>query len=691
MRVTRDANLCWMLGVRRWIARGLDALAVLVLLFALFAIFVAPRLRESAVVPAPPVAIAGLNGATRPLAAYRGRLVYLDFWASWCAPCKDSIPLIQRFARLHPEVTVLSVDVGEPSSLVKSFVRSHPMQSVALDPDMTVANAFGVANFPTMVVIDPTGMQRAKWVGFSPTIESQMAEAERRYRNPPKTAAFVAPAAAAEHRPLTLTSEDEPNSLNTIRNTPFGWQLGPLTQGYLFLVDDRGQLVPDRALALPTRANGGISPDGRTITYRIRTGRWSDGAPFDAHDVAFTIEALRNPHTSVPDTSAVAPIESYRVPAPDRIVIRLKRPSAPFVSSFLTLGANDPFAILPRHIAAKYASLDRSSLDTDPVGLGPFKLLRWVRGERLEFVRNPFYWRGPAASDRIDVAIVPNAQTRLVLLRSGAVDLIEVTGVGLDVARTIPGVQVVSRTTNVVDYLQFNLHVAPLNDVRVRRAIAQAINRQKLATAVYHGTLEVSDSVQFEQRYRTNARLPRADARSARKVLARVNVPLDLAIAGDWRNSANAAVHIAADLAFAGIQVRIRSYSEGQFWGSLNSGGILESARYDIALTSWSPALDPDLAYLFGCNASPPGGGNSMHYCNHSFDHDEDLGASYYDAMQRAPFYRRATALLLADLPVIVLGFERRTYGLSARVSLFRPNLLGRDLWNAWQIASIGP
>jgi hypothetical protein len=46
---------------------------------------------------------------------------------------------------------------------------------------------------------------------------------------------------------------------------------------------------------------------------------------------------------------------------------------------------------------------------------------------------------------------------------------------------------------------------------------------------------------------------------------------------------------------------------------------------------------------------------------------------------------------LLADLPVIVLGFERRTYGLSARVSLFRPNLLGRDLWNAWQIASIGP
>src|SRR6202035_3099295 len=101
---------------------------------------------------------------------------------------------------------------------------------------------------------------------------------------------WIAPAAAAEAaRPPTLVLEDEPNSLNTIRNTPFGWLLGPLTQGYLFLVDDRGRLVPDRALRVPTRENGLISADGRTVTYEIRTGRWSDGAPFDAHDVAFTV------------------------------------------------------------------------------------------------------------------------------------------------------------------------------------------------------------------------------------------------------------------------------------------------------------------------------------------------------------------------------------------------------------------
>jgi hypothetical protein len=85
--------------------------------------------------------------------------------------------------------------------------------------------------------------------------------------------------ARAAAAPLTLSLEEDPSSLDTILNTGYGWLLGPLSQGYLFLVDDRGRLVPDRALSVPTRAGGGISADGRTIRYRIRTGRWSDGAP----------------------------------------------------------------------------------------------------------------------------------------------------------------------------------------------------------------------------------------------------------------------------------------------------------------------------------------------------------------------------------------------------------------------------
>ena len=484
-------------------------------------------------------------------------------------------------------------------------------------------------------------------------------------------------------RPPTFVIDGDPNSLDTIRNTPFGWLLGPLTQGYLFLVDDRGRLVPDRALRVPTQANGLISRDGRTITYEIRTGRWSDGAPFDAHDVAFTVAALRNPRTSVPDTSAVAPIAAVFVPRPDRLVVRLRRRWAPFVASFLTLGADDPFAILPRHIAARLASLDRSSLDVDPVGLGPFRLARWERGQRLEFERNPYAWRR-AASSRVVVQIVPAASTRLVELLAGELDAAVLTGPQIDVARS-RALRLVATTTNVVDYLQCNVRRAALRDARVRRALAQAINRARLARTIYRDALVPTDGVGLEPAFAARRRLPAYDPAAAARVLAPLRLQLDFAIAGDWRRSADAAVEIADELRRVGVTATIRSYAEDTFWGARESGGILEGGRYDLALTSWSPTLDPDRSYLFGCTATPPGGGNSMGWCDPAFDRDEAAGAAAYEPVARARAYRAAGDILAEQLPVIPLGLERSVYAVAPRLRGFRPNPLARDFWNAWE------
>jgi peptide/nickel transport system substrate-binding protein len=484
--------------------------------------------------------------------------------------------------------------------------------------------------------------------------------------------ALVAP--AAEPFPLTLSLEEDPSSLDTILNTGYGWLLGPLTQGYLFLVDAQGGLVPDRALALPTRANGGISADGRTIRYHIRTGRWSDGAPFDARDVAFTVSALRNPRTNVPDRSTVEQIQTVEAPRPDTLVVRLKAPSAPFVSSFLTLGANDPFSILPRHVAAAYSDLNRSSLDAQPVGLGPFRLSRWIRGERLEFERNPYYWRGPARAPRIDVSIVPSPITRVLLVQTGRLDETYVSGLELARAR-LAGLPIAGAVTNIVDYLQFNLRRPALRDRAVRVALAQALDRTRLARDVYRG-LEVPTP--------SEAYAPAV----ARATLAPRSLALDLAIAGTWRSSASAAVQIQAQLARAGVTVTIHSYTPGTFWGPKSDGGILESGRFDMALTSWSPALDPDRSYLFGCAALPPAGGNAGAYCDPAFDAAETAGALTYDESLRRADYRRAQAILEHDLPIVPIGFERSAYALSPRFRGFAPNPMGRDFWNAWELSA---
>jgi peptide/nickel transport system substrate-binding protein len=272
--------------------------------------------------------------------------------------------------------------------------------------------------------------------------------------------------------------------------------------------------------------------------------------------------------------------------------------------------------------------------------------------------------------------------------RAGDLDAIEVTGLDVDAARREPNLRLIATTTNIVDYLQFNLHDPVLRDVRVRRAIVQAIDRARLAQTVYRGTLIPTDAVQLDPRYRATRRLPGYDPAAARTALTGRHLTLDFAIASHWRNSSNAAVQIASDVAAAGVTASIHGYTEATFWGAKESGGILEGARYDLALTSWSPALDPDRSYLFGCAAIPPGGGNSMFYCNRAYDADEARGAAQYEPAQRAPFYRAAGNLLIEDLPVVPLGFERRTYAVSARLRGFRPNVLGRDFWNAWEFSA---
>ena len=163
-------------SLRSWAARAaraLDVLAVVVVLVAVARFVVLPRLHRD-IVQAPPVSVATLAGGRYDLAHSHGRVVFLDFWATWCDPCRASIPLVQHFARTHPGVDVVSIDVGEIPATVRPFAEHFKMNDVALDPDMTVSHAFGITGFPTLFAIDGTGRVVGRWIGFDPDIEREM-------------------------------------------------------------------------------------------------------------------------------------------------------------------------------------------------------------------------------------------------------------------------------------------------------------------------------------------------------------------------------------------------------------------------------------------------------------------------------------------------------------------------------------
>ncbi len=166
----------------RWLttARLLDIAAVAVIAFAVWKIFLAPRaFLPAGAQPAPHATYQLLDGGSLRTADLRGHLLFLDFYASWCVPCRAELPLVEAWSKRHPDAVVVPVDVGESHSVAAGFARKYALEHVALDPTACARALFGLQGFPTIVVIDPAGDVRAKWEGLNPAIEIAMSNAQK--------------------------------------------------------------------------------------------------------------------------------------------------------------------------------------------------------------------------------------------------------------------------------------------------------------------------------------------------------------------------------------------------------------------------------------------------------------------------------------------------------------------------------
>lgn len=154
---------------------------MLVLGFAIWKMFVAPRSfgAASAAPTAPHAVFPRLDGGQFRITDARGRLLFLDFYATWCTPCKIEMPLVRAWAKAHPGALVVPVDVAEPRAAVAAFAGTHDLGDVAMDPFGDAQGIFGIDGFPTIVVVDPQGRIRAKWQGLNPAISLAMSNAQK--------------------------------------------------------------------------------------------------------------------------------------------------------------------------------------------------------------------------------------------------------------------------------------------------------------------------------------------------------------------------------------------------------------------------------------------------------------------------------------------------------------------------------
>ncbi|MBV8169059.1 MAG: ABC transporter substrate-binding protein [Alphaproteobacteria bacterium] len=222
-----------------------------------------------------------------------------------------------------------------------------------------------------------------------------------------------------------------------------------------------------------------MSGDGLTVTFKLRAGvAFHDGTPFDSSIVKFTLERALAPDSTNAQKQLFAPIASIAAPDPLTAVVTLKQPTANFVYN---MGWGDAVMLAPASVADN---------KTKPIGTGPFKFERWARGDRIELVKNAAYRDAASIKlSKVTFRFIADPQAGIAALKAGDVDAFaNVAAVeALDELQRDAKFKVVVGNTEGETIVAINNAKPALSDLRVRRALAHAIDRKAVIEGAMSG------------------------------------------------------------------------------------------------------------------------------------------------------------------------------------------------------------
>jgi peptide/nickel transport system substrate-binding protein len=468
--------------------------------------------------------------------------------------------------------------------------------------------------------------------------------------------------------------------------------LAHMTMAYLVRYDARNRPIPELAATIPTQANGGISRDGKTITYRLRhDAKWSDGAAFTSADVAFSIAVVQNPKNDEAGGDDFHRI--VRVDTPDRytVVLHLKAPYSDFLATYFGTGGANP-CVLPKHLLGDLPELNDAPYNSLPVGIGPFKYASWKRGESVELVPDPLYFRGRPKLERVIFKIIPDRNTMLTQLTTHEIDLwIPAAASYVPRLRSIPGITVGILPSYFYNHVDFNTARGALRDPIVRRALRMATDRATILAKINHGIGSLQEGLLAPAHpyYDPHIALVPYD-------LARANGLLDHAgyvrgpdgirakhgqrLAFNYGTSlgspdTDAMIElIRASWKQLGVDLTVRRYLSATFFGPYSAGGILYAGKFDVVNFAWGVGPLGDQQNIFSCRRIPPNGQNVTRYCNAEVDRAMvDFNATYDEARQRRDAWL-IQERIVRDAPTIVMSARADVIAYNSDLRNFHPN-----------------
>ena len=456
--------------------------------------------------------------------------------------------------------------------------------------------------------------------------------------------------------------------------------------------DDKNDPQPVLVTEIPSAENGGISTDGKVITLHLRNDIvWSDGQPITADDFIFTYQMYIDPNNAVATAYPYNLMDSVTAPDSKTVVVTFKDPFAPWLGSLWK-------GLLPKHIVqpeyTKDGSLNSVDYNRNPtVGCGPYVFSKWVSGSYAQFVTNPKYWGAKPKIDQITIQFVPDDAAQVAALEAGNGDLGTFFAYSDIPALQKAGIQVLQVNSGYDEGIYFYLdpqkgHPA-LQDVRVRQAIAMAIDRNSITQNLLLGMTKPAATDWDNTPYVDPSIQPYPfDVNQAKKLLDEAGwtvgsdgirekngVKLELkygTVTREVRQDTQAVVQ--QDLLAVGIKVDLYNYDSDTFFNSYDKGGPAATGQLDMFEFSQVSAAfpDPDNPEWL-CSEIPsdsyPAGTNWTGLCDKTLDQLFQLEVTQTDFATRQQTFYQITKYIFDQAYWIGLWQDPDQWGISSHLT----------------------
>ncbi|MGX9792334.1 ABC transporter substrate-binding protein [Mycobacterium sp. MMS18-G62] len=400
-----------------------------------------------------------------------------------------------------------------------------------------------------------------------------------------------------------------------------------------------------------------VSPDQLTWTFHVRKGvTFHDGSPFTADDVVYSYRRIID--DKLANSDKFSAVSDVTAPDPSTVVIRVKQPTPNLLTN---LGGFKGVAIVQRR------NVESGQIATHPIGTGPFAFAGQKSGDSITLRANAGYWGGQPKVAGVTFRFISEPSTALSALQAGEIDWTDsVPPQRVSQLTGDDSIRLAVTPSNDYWYLALNEARKPWNDVRVRQAIAYAIDRTAIVQATSYGTaaanqLAIPKGNPWYAPYDTY----RYDIDKAKSLLREANASprnLDMLVTNEYPETVTAAQIIADNLAPLGIRVNIRTVDFATWLDEQNSG------HFDMLMMGWLGNIDPDDFYYAQHHTN--GTSNAQKYSNPEVDRLLDAGRVETNRAARGDDYDKAATTIADDCSYIYL------YNPSV-IQAWNPNLSG--------------